>query len=84
MEGGRARLPGCDPGRQSHSVCWGLTGLSSPPPFGFNWMIEEMKVLVTEPGYWDSSLLEIWESPEPARRETRESFEAEAKRNENS
>ena len=56
-----------------YCVCWGLTGLSSPPPpvefkkFYEN-MIEEMKVLVpeiTEPGYLDGALLDMWSFRNP-------------------
>ena len=90
MEGEGAGFPGGDPGRQRYSVCCGLTGLSSPPPVGFklfsNSMIKEMKVLVlevAEHGYWHGPLLDMWESPEPSRREDRACFEAEAKRKEN-
>ena len=69
-------------------VCWGFNGLSSPPPVGFKQfyrvMMENMKVLIreiSEPGHWDRVLLEMWESPEPLRKEVRTLYEAKYQEN---
>ena len=50
--------------------------MSFPPPAGFKHyygnMTEEMKVLIpdmTEPSHWVGALLDMWESPEPWRKE---------------
>ena len=58
--------------------------LQSDPCIFYGTIKEEMKVLITEisePGHWDGALLEMWESPDPSRKEVRALFEAKYQEN---